>query len=197
MACLRGGGQPAYNTSARKREKERERDKMGCGWERKGRQKRGRIRVILCILGGCGCSAASLDLCSLFLCPCQELLPGCTLQEWWARLLSLHQDLFAVPLTVNYLLLRMQKTSKTAAAAGRDGMKMRGSHFRACRRRFIRCRIPSSFCSQESRRGGIKDAGKMCVHDFMCQWLYVWEGVFILSASKQQSVWRFFLFWRY
>lgn len=59
--------------------------------------------------------------------------------------------------------------------------EMRGS----CRRRLIRCRILSSFCSQESRQGGIKDTGNMCVHDFMCQWLYVWEGVFILLNSSQ------------
>lgn len=68
---LRGDGEPAYNPSScdnaeRRVEPERER--------KEGREG---VRVVLCVLGGCGCSAASLDLCDLSLCFSQELLPDC------------------------------------------------------------------------------------------------------------------------
>lgn len=46
------------------------------GWEGGGG-----VSVVPCILGGCGCSAASSDLCNLSLCLSPEQLPECTLQE--------------------------------------------------------------------------------------------------------------------
>lgn len=76
---MRGDGQPAYSPgSSVNAERRVERDGMS---ERERMGGRRGVRAVLCVLGGCGCSAASLDRCNLSPRLPQELLHECTLQE--------------------------------------------------------------------------------------------------------------------